>query len=106
MDVHCNKAECMQRLGDISKQHGDFLKAVEFWHRARPLFEQSSQAKQIKHIDERLANVCEDVLEHHRKNLAHLAALNAPSGVVKEPEDNSSDIEDFEEELDKGPVAA
>ncbi|KAJ7842088.1 hypothetical protein B0H13DRAFT_1909980 [Mycena leptocephala] len=54
MDVHRSRAECMLQLGDISKGHGDLLKAVEFWTTARPLFEQSSQAKQVKHI---IANV-------------------------------------------------
>ena len=83
----------MLRLGDISKQHGDFLKAVEFWHRARPLFEWSSQAKQINQIDERLASVSEDVLLQHQKNLACLAELNAPTGIVEEVEDDLSDIE-------------
>jgi tetratricopeptide (TPR) repeat protein len=62
MDVHRSRAECMLRLGDISKRHGDLLKAVELWETARPLFERSSQAKQIQHIDQRLACVNEDML--------------------------------------------
>jgi tetratricopeptide (TPR) repeat protein len=92
MDVHRSRAECMLQLGDISKGHGDLLKAVEFWTTARPLFEQSSQAKQVKHINHRLADVSEDVLEQHRKNLAHLAELNAPVDEIN----NISDIEDME----------
>jgi tetratricopeptide (TPR) repeat protein len=63
MDVHHSRAECMLQLGDISMGHGDPLKAVEFWERARPLFERSSQAKQVQHINERLAGISEDVLE-------------------------------------------
>jgi tetratricopeptide (TPR) repeat protein len=57
MDVHRSKAECMLRLGDISALHGDFVKAEEHWRTARPLFERSSQAKQIADIDERLAGI-------------------------------------------------
>ncbi|KAJ7849036.1 hypothetical protein B0H13DRAFT_2403520 [Mycena leptocephala] len=95
MDVHCSRAECMLRFGDISMGHGDLLKAVEFWEAARPLFERSSQAKQVQHIDERVANISKDVLEQHRNNLAHLAELNAPAGTVEELEDDLSDIEDL-----------
>jgi hypothetical protein len=95
MDVHHSRAECMLRLGDISKGQGDLLKAVELWTTARPLFEQSSQAKQVDNIDQRLADVGEDVLKQHRKNLACLAELTAPSGTVDEIND-LSDIEDME----------
>jgi tetratricopeptide (TPR) repeat protein len=97
MDVHHSRAECMLRLGDISMGHGDLLKAVELWERARPLFECSSQAKQVQGIDERVANISKDVLEKYRNNLARLAELNAPAGTVEELEDDLSDIE----ELDK-----
>ncbi|KAJ7799786.1 hypothetical protein B0H13DRAFT_1932952 [Mycena leptocephala] len=95
MDVHCSRAECMLRFGDISMGHGDLLKAVEFWERARPLFERSSQAKQVQHIDERVANISEDVLEQHRHKLARLAELNALAGTVEDLEDDLSDIEDL-----------
>ncbi|KAJ7793286.1 hypothetical protein B0H13DRAFT_1935504 [Mycena leptocephala] len=95
MDVHRSRAECMLQLGDISKGEGALLKAVELWTTARPLFEQSSQAKQIENIDQRLAGVSEDVLEQHRKNLAQLAELIVPSGTVDEIHD-LSDIEDME----------
>ncbi|KAJ7896137.1 hypothetical protein B0H13DRAFT_2523447 [Mycena leptocephala] len=106
MDVHCSRAECMFRFGDISMGHGDLLKAVEFWERARPLFECSSQAKQVQHINERLASIGDDVLEQHRKDLAHLAELNAPAGTVEEIEDDLSDIEDMSEENELGLIAA
>ncbi|KAJ7866154.1 hypothetical protein B0H13DRAFT_1898218 [Mycena leptocephala] len=86
MDVHRSRAECLLRLGDISRDHGDLLKALELWEAARPLFEQSSQGKQIEIIDERLASVGEGVLEQHKKVLACLAELNAPSGAVEELE--------------------
>jgi hypothetical protein len=98
MDVHRSRAECMLRLGDISKGHGDLLKAVESWDAARPLFERSSQAKQVEDIDEKLASVGEGVLEQHRNNLARLMEINAPTGIVEE-EDDLSDIEDLQEGL-------
>ncbi|KAJ7818560.1 hypothetical protein B0H13DRAFT_1922190 [Mycena leptocephala] len=82
MDVHHSRAECMLRLGDISKGHGDLLKAVELWETARPLFERSLQAKQVENIDQRLAGIGEDVLEQHSKNSVHLAELTTPSGIV------------------------
>jgi tetratricopeptide (TPR) repeat protein len=101
MDVHCSRAECMLRLGDISMGHSKPLKAIEFWERARPLFERSSQAKQVQGIDERVANISEDVLEQHRNNLARLAELNAWAGTVEELENDLSDIEDLDK-MDMG----
>ncbi|KAJ7869240.1 hypothetical protein B0H13DRAFT_2557824 [Mycena leptocephala] len=111
MDVHRSRAECMLRLGDISKGQGDLLKAVEFWERARPLFERSSQAKQVHGIDERVANISEDVLEQHRNNLARLAELNALAGTIEELEEDLSDIEDLDkadidDEKELGLIAA
>jgi hypothetical protein len=85
----------MLRLGDISKGQGDLLKAVEHWETARPLFEQSSQAKQVENIDQRLGGVIEDVLAQHRKNLDYFAELTAPLWAVNEIND-PSDIEDME----------
>jgi hypothetical protein len=35
----------------------DNLKAMELWETARPLFERSSQYKQIVHLDEKLAGL-------------------------------------------------
>ncbi|KAJ7850855.1 hypothetical protein B0H13DRAFT_2360517 [Mycena leptocephala] len=95
MDVHRGRAECMLRLGDISMGHGNLLKAVDFWDGARPLFERSSQAKQVNRINERLANISKDVLKQHR-NLAHLPELNAQFGTVEELEADLSDIEDLD----------
>ncbi|KAJ7812598.1 hypothetical protein B0H13DRAFT_1926069 [Mycena leptocephala] len=95
MDVHRNRAECMLQFGDISMGHGDPLKAVDFWERARPLFERSSQAKQVQHINERLAGISEDVLKQCRNNLACLAELNAPAGTIEKLEEDLSDIENL-----------
>ncbi|KAJ7808162.1 hypothetical protein B0H13DRAFT_1928578 [Mycena leptocephala] len=66
MDVHRSRAECMLQFGDISMGHGDLLKAVEFWERAKPLFDRSSQTKQVHCINERLAGISNDVLEQHK----------------------------------------
>jgi hypothetical protein len=81
--------------------HGNLLQAVEFWDGARPLFERSSQAKQVQGINERLAGISKDVLEQHRNNLAHLAELNAPAGTVEELENDLSDIQDLDK-MDMG----
>jgi hypothetical protein len=40
------------------------------------------------------------VKEQHGKNLAHLAELDAPIGIVVEGQDDVSDFEDLEEDLD------
>jgi tetratricopeptide (TPR) repeat protein len=98
MDVHRSRAECMLRLGDISKGHGDLLKAVELWEKAKPLFEQSSQSKQVKNIDQRLASVDEDVREQYRASLVHLAELNVPSGTVEKVDYEDLEVFNFDDE--------
>jgi polyhydroxyalkanoate synthesis regulator phasin len=69
---------------------------VEFWEAAEPLFECSSQAKQVQNIHERVTDISKDVLEQHRNNMARLAEINALSGTVEELEDELSDIEDLD----------
>ncbi|KAJ7712372.1 hypothetical protein B0H16DRAFT_1813538 [Mycena metata] len=91
MDVHRSRAECMIRLGDISNKHGDFLKALELWKQARPLFERSSQAKQVQHIDERLVGIGEDVKEQHKRYLDQLIELGTPTEMVEEVDEGLSD---------------
>ncbi|KAJ7754447.1 hypothetical protein B0H16DRAFT_1722626 [Mycena metata] len=93
MDVHCSRAECMVRLGDISEKNGDLLSALELWEMARPLFERSSQTKQIQAIDERMSRVNKDVKEQHLKNLAHLVELSVPAGRMDEEDEEDSEIE-------------
>ncbi|KAJ7480876.1 hypothetical protein FB451DRAFT_1446979, partial [Mycena latifolia] len=78
MDVHRSRAECLLRLGDIVELHGDISKAEELWNTARPLFERSSQVKQVGYIDERLARVS-NMLEDHPEPMVQLLALNAPN---------------------------
>ena len=83
MNIHCSWAECFLRLGDILRSHGNLLAAIKHWDNARPLFERSSQTKQIEAIDESLASVEKDV-------------LNAPNGIIVEQmEENLFHIEDL-----------
>ncbi|KAJ7303724.1 hypothetical protein DFH08DRAFT_825657 [Mycena albidolilacea] len=51
MDVHRSRAECMLHLGEISQQRGDFEEAISSFKAAQPLFEHSSQAKDVEHMD-------------------------------------------------------
>ncbi|KAJ7321971.1 hypothetical protein DFH08DRAFT_818350 [Mycena albidolilacea] len=93
MDVHHSKAECMLRLGDISRGYGNLLKAVELWDKARPLYERSSQTRQTEAIDERIASLGQDVLEKHRSNSVCLVEINVP--MVEEAEEDLSDEENL-----------
>jgi lipopolysaccharide biosynthesis regulator YciM len=86
MDVHCGRADCMLRLGDISREHGNFPKAVEHWQAARPLFERASQAKRVADIEERLAGVNQDMLDQHRSSFTHLAEWDLSSGISEDLE--------------------
>jgi hypothetical protein len=78
---------------------------VEFWEAAIPLFEHSSQAKQVQCIDERVADISEDMLKQHRNNLAQLAELSASAGTVEELEDDLSDIKDMGDVKEPGLIA-
>ncbi|KAJ7474786.1 hypothetical protein FB451DRAFT_276120 [Mycena latifolia] len=81
MDIHRSRADCMLRLGDIAKQSGGLVKAVGLWKDAHPLFEQSSQAKEVAKIDSRLAAIDADLLRQHEKSLQYLCALDAPTAL-------------------------
>ncbi|KAJ7131136.1 hypothetical protein C8R44DRAFT_55600 [Mycena epipterygia] len=61
MDIHRSRADCMLRLGDIEKHRGDLVEAAKLWKEAHPLFERSSQAKDIAQIDTRLALVEQEI---------------------------------------------
>ncbi|KAJ7462917.1 hypothetical protein FB451DRAFT_1494989 [Mycena latifolia] len=82
MDIHRSRAECMLRLGDLAKGKRDVLKAIDLWKTARPLFEHSSQGKQITQIDERLSTINNNVLEETTDSLMRLGQLNAPITAV------------------------
>jgi hypothetical protein len=64
MDVHQWRAKCMVQIADIWKSRAEILRAVELWKAARPLFEKSSQAKDVTQIDAKLAAVEASILEH------------------------------------------
>ncbi|KAJ6470487.1 hypothetical protein C8R45DRAFT_937397 [Mycena sanguinolenta] len=80
MDVHQSRAQCMLHLGDFTQKHGKTTEAVAHWKTARPLFKQSSQAKDVIEIDSRLA-----ALEKaHEEALDKLATLEAPTQLLSE----------------------
>ncbi|KAJ7131134.1 hypothetical protein C8R44DRAFT_904167 [Mycena epipterygia] len=85
MDIHRSRADCMLRLGDIEKNRGDSVKAAELWRGARPLFERSSQAKDVAKIDTRLALVEQEIPDAHQRSLGLLSELEASAMSVDEP---------------------
>ncbi|KAJ7791137.1 hypothetical protein B0H14DRAFT_2625386 [Mycena olivaceomarginata] len=87
MDVHRSKAQCLLRLGDLANKKGDFSQAAELWMAAHPLFERSSQAKDVARIDARLTE-----LEHNQKALMQLAILHPPETIFEE---KSSEVQNF-----------
>ncbi|KAJ7268482.1 hypothetical protein C8J57DRAFT_1612585 [Mycena rebaudengoi] len=76
MDVHRWRADCMVRIGDILNNQGEVMKAVELWNAARPLFERSSQMKDIAQIDAKLAEVDSAVLAEYEEQLQQLSELH------------------------------
>ncbi|KAK6977216.1 ATPase-AAA-core domain-containing protein [Favolaschia claudopus] len=60
MGVHHDRARCLLYLGNIEEQEGNVHKATELWTMARPLFEQSLQAKDVWKIDVKLAKLAEE----------------------------------------------
>jgi hypothetical protein len=63
MDVHRWRADCMVKIADILEQRGELKRAVEMWEAARPLFERSSQGKDITRINMKLARLDPKVLQ-------------------------------------------
>jgi hypothetical protein len=82
MDVHRWRADCMVRIGDIWNSRGEVLKAVGLWKAARPLFERSSQARDVAQIDAKPATVEASILEHYET--LQLAELNIPAATNPE----------------------
>jgi hypothetical protein len=76
MDVHRWRADCMVRIADILKDCGEVMKAVELWKTARPLFERSSQMKDITRIDAKLAEVDSVVLAEYEGQFHQLSELH------------------------------
>ncbi|KAJ7889545.1 hypothetical protein B0H14DRAFT_2561747 [Mycena olivaceomarginata] len=78
MDVHRSRAECMLHLGEISEQRGDLEEAISCFKAVHPLFECSSQAKDVEHMDSLVRGLEEEIERGHNTKLAYLSALNAP----------------------------
>ncbi|KAJ7272501.1 hypothetical protein C8J57DRAFT_1318941, partial [Mycena rebaudengoi] len=57
MDIHRWRADCMVHIADIFEHQGEVVKSVRLWKAARPLFEKSSQAKDMTRINVKLAAV-------------------------------------------------
>ncbi|KAJ7245078.1 hypothetical protein C8J57DRAFT_1680067 [Mycena rebaudengoi] len=97
MDVHRWRADCMVRIADILNSRGEVMKAVGLWKTARPLFERSSQMKDIIKLDAKLAEVDSAVLVKYEAKLQHLVDLCVPCIAPEE----KYVVEDEEEEEDK-----
>ncbi|KAJ7265589.1 hypothetical protein C8J57DRAFT_1718250 [Mycena rebaudengoi] len=97
MDIHRWRADCMVRIGDILNNCGEVMKAVELWKTARPLFERSSQTKDIVKIDEKLAEVDSAVLAEYEEQLQRLSELHVSASALEE----AYITQEEEEEKDK-----
>ncbi|KAJ7246959.1 hypothetical protein C8J57DRAFT_1523186 [Mycena rebaudengoi] len=83
MDVHRWRADCMVRIANILNNCGEVIKAVELWKAARPLFERSSQMKDMTHIDAKLAEVDSTILAKYKEQLQHLSELHVPVSLLE-----------------------
>jgi tetratricopeptide (TPR) repeat protein len=102
MDVHRWRADCMVRIADILNDRGEAIKAVELWKAARPLFERSSQVKDILRIDGKLAEVDSAVLAEYEEQLQQLSELHIPASAPAEAYIVVEEEEEKEEKLDEG----
>jgi hypothetical protein len=84
MDIHRWRADCMVRIADILNSRGEVMKAVVLWKAARPLFEMSSQLKDIIKLDAKLVEVDSAVLVEYDENLQHLAELCVSGSTLEE----------------------
>ncbi|KAJ7279591.1 hypothetical protein C8J57DRAFT_1221245 [Mycena rebaudengoi] len=98
MDIHCWRADCMVRIANILNSRGEVMKAVGLWKSARPLFEKSSQMKDIINLDAKLAEVDSAVLAQYEEKLQHPSELYVPASVLEEKE-IAEDEEEEEDEL-------
>ncbi|KAJ7267734.1 hypothetical protein C8J57DRAFT_1717316 [Mycena rebaudengoi] len=95
MDVHRWKADCMVRIADILNNCGEVIKAVELWKAARPLFERSSQRKDLARIDAKLAEVDSATWLKYENKLQR--ELHVPVSAPEEEDDKlaqGSDVGD------------
>jgi hypothetical protein len=92
MDVHHWRADCMVQIAGIMNNCGEVMKA------ARPLFERSSQMKDITKIDAKLAEVDSAVLVEYEEQLQRLSELHVTGSA---PEEKYIVEDEKEEEEDK-----
>ncbi|KAJ7799193.1 hypothetical protein B0H14DRAFT_2617265 [Mycena olivaceomarginata] len=79
MDVHRSRAECMLHVGEISQQRRDFEGAISCFKVARPLFECSSQAKDVEHIDSLVRALEEEIEGGQDMQVTDISTLNVPT---------------------------
>jgi tetratricopeptide (TPR) repeat protein len=82
MDVHQSRAECMLHLGEISQQRGDLEEAISSFKAARPLFERSSQAKDVEHMDSLVRGLEKEIEKRHDTKVAYLSTLSVPAQEI------------------------
>jgi hypothetical protein len=63
-------------IGSLFECRGEIEKAVDLWRKACPLYEKSSQAKEMAKLDQKLQDIAN--LECNVKLLQQLVALNVP----------------------------
>ncbi|KAJ7209929.1 hypothetical protein C8J57DRAFT_1733705 [Mycena rebaudengoi] len=97
MDVHRWRADCMVRIGDILNNCGEVIKAIELWQTARPLFERSSQMKDVIKIDRKIAEVDSAILAKYEEQLQHLSELHVPVSALEEAYITEEEEEEEEE---------
>jgi tetratricopeptide (TPR) repeat protein len=83
MDIHRWRADCMVRIANILRNQGEVIKAVELWKAARPLFERSTQMKDINWIDAKIAEVDSALLLEYEEQLQRLSELHVPVGTTE-----------------------
>lgn len=57
MDIHCDRGDCMVKIGDIMQRRGDVAVAQKLWKSARIAFLRSSQDRKVESCDERLSAI-------------------------------------------------
>ncbi|KAF8143641.1 hypothetical protein K438DRAFT_1783581 [Mycena galopus ATCC 62051] len=93
MDVHRSRAQCMLRLGELANNHGRASEAVALWKSARPLFERSSQAKDVAEIDAKIVAA----QNAHQEALAQLENLSAPVELVNSETSETATVNSVDE---------
>jgi hypothetical protein len=77
MDIHRDRADCMVRIAAIFEQQGEIKNTVHLLQSARPLYERSSQDKEIIKIDDKLRDLAA-VSEDHDEPLQQTCTAGCP----------------------------